>query len=329
MNQSKSKSAVNQIKVGISACVLGENVRFDSGHKLNRFVVDELTDHFSFVPVCPEVGIGMPIPRPAIRLVSDQERIALVEGKDQSKDYTHAMQTFSRNKVQALSQSNLCGYVVCAKSPTCGMERVKVYKNNRADKEGVGLFTQELIRQMPWLPIEEDGRLNDPCLRENFISRVYCLNDFYASVGEESAAGTIDAGKFIAFHSRYKLTLMAHCPRMYKKLGRMVAQITEYPPEQFYSEYRSGLMEAMSYRASRSNNTNVMMHIQGYFKKMLSKEEKRELVQVIQDYRLGQLPILVPLTLLKHYLLNYPNGYLKQQRYFEPYPQELRLRYSL
>lgn len=318
-----------KINVGISACVIGEKVRFDSGHKLNRFVADELTRHFSFLPVCPEVGIGLPVPRPAIRLVSDQQRIALVEAKDPAKDHTRAMQDYSRNKVAELSQQALCGYIVCAKSPTCGMERVKVYKRNRADKEGVGLFTRELMAQMPWLPVEEDGRLNDPYLRENFVSRVYGLNDFYQSVGCESAAADVKAADIVAFHSRYKLTLMAHSPRMYKRLGRMVAEFNDYSPERFFHEYRLGLMQALSYRASRNNQTNVLMHIQGYFKRILSPQEKQELAQVIQDYRIGELPILAPLTLIKHYLQAYPNDYLQQQRYLEPYPQALRLRYNL
>ncbi|PWI32648.1 hypothetical protein DI392_14630 [Vibrio albus] len=317
------------INVGISACVLGEKVRFDSGHKLNRFVANELTRHFSFLPVCPEVGIGLPVPRPAIRLISDQQRIALVEAKNPDNDFTAPMQHYARQKVAELSQHALCGYIVCAKSPTCGMERVKVYKHNRADKEGVGLFARELMTQMPWLPVEEDGRLNDPYLRENFVSRIYCLHDFYQSVGYETEASKINAADVVAFHSRYKLTLMAHNPRMYKQLGQMVATFRDYEPERFFYDYRLGLMQALTYRASRNNQTNVLMHIQGYFKRMLSRQEKQELARVIQDYRIGELPVLAPITLIKHYLQAYPNNYLQQQRYLEPYPQALRLRYNL
>lgn len=312
------------IKIGVSACVVGEKVRFDSGHKANRFITDELSPYFSFVPVCPEVGIGLPVPRPTIRLVSDEQRVALVETKDPSKDYTDRMKRFSEDKVAQLQNETLCGYVVCAKSPTCGMERVKVYKHQRADKEGVGLYTDILMKKMPWLPVEEDGRLNDPCLKENFISRVFCLNDFYASMAE-----TPTVGKIISFHSRYKLTLMAHHPQSYKELGKLVAEIKEYDFDEFYDMYRFKLMEAMKNRASRKNNTNVLMHIQGYFKKYLSSDEKQELASVIQQYRIGELPILAPLTLLKHYLNNHPDDYLSQQKYLNPYPQELKLRYGL
>ncbi|MBN3493742.1 YbgA family protein [Vibrio neptunius] len=314
----------NVIKVGISSCVLGENVRFDSGHKISKFVTKELAPFFEFVPVCPEVGMGMPVPRPTIRLISDQERIALVETKDASIDHTDKMMDYSKSKVAELSITELCGYIVCAKSPTCGMERVKVYKKGGAENIGVGLYTQELMKQMPWLPVEEDGRLNDPVLKENFITRIYTLRDFYDSMDGEPTAG-----KIVAFHSRYKLTLMAHHPQSYKELGRLVATIKEYDIDTFYQKYRVGLMNAVSHRASRKNNTNVLMHLQGYFKRDLAKEQKAELSGVIEEYRQGTLPLLAPLTLIKHYLAAYPDAYLSEQKFLQPHPQEMRLRYGL
>lgn len=314
----------SSIKVGISSCVLGERVRFDSGHKISNFVTKELDGYFSFVPVCPEVGVGMTVPRPTIRLVSNEERIALVETKNPENDHTDKMLTYSENKVNELQGEHLCGYIVCAKSPTCGMERVKVYSKNSAAKEGIGLYTRTLMEKMPWLPVEEDGRLNDPVLKENFITRVYCLNDFYESMGGEPTRG-----KIIEFHSRYKLTLMAHHPESYRSLGRLVADVANYEIEDFYNEYRLGLMKALQNRASRKNNTNVLMHLQGYFKRSLNSDEKAELATVISDYRTGLLPLLAPLTLIKHYLNTYPDEYLQKQKYLEPYPQEMRLRYGL
>ncbi|MEL7292432.1 MAG: DUF523 and DUF1722 domain-containing protein [Pseudomonadota bacterium] len=313
-----------QIKIGISSCVLGEKVRFDSGHKISKFVTKELAPYFEFVPVCPEVGSGMPVPRPTIRLVSDQERIALLETKDPTKDHTDTMINYSKNKVAQLESEKLCGYIVCAKSPTCGMERVKVYSKNNSEAIGVGLYTNELMKAMPWLPVEEDGRLNDPVLKENFITRIYSLYDFYQSMGDEPTRG-----KIVAFHSRYKLTLMAHHPASYKELGSLVANIKEYDIEEFFKLYRLGLMNAMAHRASRKNNTNVLMHIQGYFKRHLDKEQKQELRRVIDEYREGLLPLLAPLTLLKHYLNAHPDDYLAGQAFLQPHPQELRLRYGL
>ncbi|HBC3885484.1 TPA: DUF523 and DUF1722 domain-containing protein [Vibrio parahaemolyticus] len=314
----------SSIKVGISSCVLGERVRFDSGHKVSNFVTKELSSYFDFVSVCPEVGVGMPVPRPTIRLISNEERIALVETKNPDNDHTDNMLTYSANKVDELQNEQLCGYIVCAKSPTCGMERVKVYSKNNAAKEGIGLYTKTLMEKMPWLPVEEDGRLNDPVLKENFITRIYCLNDFY-----ESMAGEPTRGKIIDFHSRYKLTLMAHHPESYRSLGRLVADVASYEIDEFYREYRLGLMTALSNRASRKNNTNVLMHLQGYFKRSLNKDEKEELATVIQDYRTGTLPLLAPLTLIKHYLNAYPDEYLQKQKFLEPHPQEMRLRYGL
>ncbi|GEM76658.1 YbgA family protein [Vibrio sagamiensis] len=312
------------IKVGISACVLGERVRFDSGHKISNFVTKDLTEYFDFVSVCPEVAIGMPVPRPTIRLVNNDEKLTLVETKDPSKDHTSDMIAYSENKTSELESEQLCGYIVCAKSPTCGMERVKVYSKNSAAKEGVGLYTKVLMEKMPWLPIEEDGRLNDPVLKENFITRIYCLHDFYQSMGSEPSRS-----KIIDFHSRYKLTLMAHHPESYRSLGRLVANVAKYDLNTFYSQYRLGLMSALKNRASRKNNTNVLMHLQGYFKRSLTPAEKAELANVISEYRTGILPLLAPLTLIKHYLSAYPDVYLQKQKYLEPYPQEMRLRYGL
>ncbi|MDC5839313.1 YbgA family protein [Vibrio europaeus] len=313
-----------QIKIGISSCVLGERVRFDSGHKLSKFVTKELAPYFEFVPVCPEVGSGMPVPRPTIRLMSNEDRIALVETKEPTKEHTQAVTDYSKSKVVELEREQLCGYIVCAKSPTCGMERVKVYKKNSAENVGVGLYTNELMKAMPWLPVEEDGRLNDPVLKENFITRIYTLKDFYDSIGDEPTRG-----KIVAFHSRYKLTLMAHHPTSYKELGKLVANVKDYDIEEFYKRYRQGLMAAMTHRASRKNNTNVLMHLQGYFKRALSRSQKKELVQVIDDYRVGLLPLLAPLTLIKHYLAAHPDSYLENQAFLQPHPQELRLRYGL
>lgn len=314
----------SQIKIGISACVLGDKVRFDSGHKISKFVTKELSPYFDFLPVCPEVGSGMTVPRPTIRLVSNEERIALVETKDPSKDHTDKVVNYSKQRVAELEKEQLRGYIVCAKSPTCGMERVKVYKTQSSEAVGVGLYTKELMESMPWLPVEEDGRLNDPVLKENFITRVYTLDDFYRSMGDAPTRG-----KIVAFHSRYKLTLMAHHPESYRELGKLVANIKDYDIDEFFALYRVALMQAIKHRASRKNNTNVLMHLQGYFKRDLDKAQKQELRQVIDDYRVGLLPLLAPLTLIKHYLSAHPDAYLEEQAYFTPYPQELRLRYGL
>ncbi|KLV03342.1 membrane protein [Photobacterium aquae] len=313
------------IQVGISACVLGERVRFDGGHKQNRFVVDELSNYVTFKPVCPEVGIGMTVPRPVIRLLqlpSGEER--LVETKRQDIDHTDKMNAFTDKIVGQFDE--LCGYVVCAKSPTCGMERVKLHiaNNNTVPGGTVGVYTKRLMAKMPWLPVEEDGRLNDPVLRENFVFRIFTLNDFYKSVRDN-----LSAKAFVEFHSRYKLVLMAHSPSAYKSLGQMVANIKDWDLDDFYYEYRQLFMDAVKERASRKNKTNVLMHLQGYFKRSLTKEQKAELAELIDSYRSGNQPILAPMALIKHYLREYPDPYLQIQTFIDPYPEELKLRYGL
>lgn len=312
------------IQVGISSCVNGASVRFDGGHKSNKFASKVLAPYFTYVPICPEVGSGMSVPRPTIRLITNEERIALVDSKDASLDYTDSLIDFSKKTVNSLKETEMCGYIVCANSPSCGMERVKVYSKNSATKNGIGLYTQILMREMPWLPVEEDGRLSDPVLKENFITRVFCLHDLYKSMDGEPTAG-----KIIAFHSRYKYTLMSHSTVGYKNLGKLVAKVTEYDINDFFAIYRTQLMQTMTIRASRKNNTNVLMHLQGYFKKELQSPQKIELAQIIQDYNQGLLPLLSPITLIKHHLGIHSNEYLAKQSFLNPYPQELRLRYGL
>ncbi|AHG21606.1 membrane protein [Chania multitudinisentens RB-25] len=314
----------DKIPVGISACLLGGAVRFDGGHKRLEFAVEQLAPYVHFEPICPEMAIGLPTPRPALRLIKTPQQIVLRHSNDNTVDVTTQMQQFSEQRVAALQ--HLCGYIVCAKSPSCGMERVKVYSETGegARKSGVGLFTAELLRQMPWLPVEEDGRLNDAVLRENFVERVYALYEL-----NMLWRNGLTRGGLIAFHSRYKLSLLAHSQPEYRELGRFVAGIEHWDSlEAFVVAYRSRLMSLLKHKATRRNHTNVLMHVQGYFRRQLSSAQRQELAQLIDHYRQGMQPLLAPITLLKHYMAEYPDNYLAQQRYFEPYPEALRLRYG-
>ncbi|MEE4409668.1 MULTISPECIES: YbgA family protein [unclassified Serratia (in: enterobacteria)] len=315
----------DKIPVGISACLLGDAVRFDGGHKRLAFAVEQLAPYVRFESVCPEMAIGLPTPRPALRLSKrPQPSPAMRFSNDDSVDVTDKMQRFSEQRVAELG--HLCGYIVCAKSPSCGMERVRVYSENGKEsrKSGVGLFTAELMRQMPWLPVEEDGRLNDATLRENFVERVYALYELNMLWRKG-----LTRGGLIAFHSRYKLSLLAHSQPEYRELGRFVAGIEKWASlEAFAIEYRSRLMRLLAHKATRRNHTNVLMHVQGYFRRQLSSAQRQELAQLIDRYRQGMQPLLAPITLLKHYMAEYPDRYLAEQRYFEPYPEALRLRYG-
>lgn len=314
-----------KIPVGISACLLGDNVRFDGGHKRCAFATDELSPFMRYVPTCPEMAIGLPTPRPALRLteMADGE-VELCFSNGRGAPVTEEMQDYSVQRIASLH--HLCGYIVCAKSPSCGMERVRVYQpdNNNNRKAGIGVFTRELMNQMPWLPVEEDGRLHDPVLRENFVERVYTLHEF-----NEMWRSGLSRGKLIAFHSRYKLLLLAHSQPEYREMGRFVAAIESWPSlEEYAFEYRQRLMDLLKHQATRGNHTNVLSHVQGYFRPQLTSKQRQELASLIDHYRQGLQPLLAPITLLKHYMAEFPDPYLAQQRYFEPYPEALRLRYG-
>ncbi len=270
-----------KIPVGISACLLGEQVRFDGGHKRLAFAVEELSPWMRFEPVCPEMAIGLPVPRPALRLVKEESGVSLRFSDKREGDLTEQMAHFSRERVSRLD--HLCGYIVCAKSPSCGMERVRVYdadgKNNR--KAGRGIFTDILMETHPWLPVEEDGRLHDPHIRENFVERIYALHELN-SVRERG----LTRGELIAYHSRYKLLLLAHSQPKYRELGRFVAAIHEWASlDEWFVEYRQRLMDLLSHQATRRNHTNVLMHVQGYFRKQLNARQREELSKLIDSYR--------------------------------------------
>lgn len=315
----------DKIPVGISACLLGNPVRFDGGHKRLTFAVEELSPWMDFEPVCPEMAIGLPVPRPALRLVKDTAGDITLRFSDKREgDLTAEMASFSHERIGHFA--HLCGYIVCAKSPSCGMERVRVYdadgKNNR--KAGRGIFTDILMRAFPWLPVEEDGRLYDPMIRENFVERIYALHELN-SVRERG----LSRGELIAFHSRYKLLLLAHSQPMYRELGRFVATLHEWPSlEAWFVEYRQRLMNVLAHQATRRSHTNVLMHVQGYFRENLNARQRMELSTLIERYRQGTQPLLAPVTLLKHYMAEFPDAYLAGQRYFDPWPEALRLRYG-
>jgi uncharacterized protein YbgA (DUF1722 family)/uncharacterized protein YbbK (DUF523 family) len=309
------------IKVGISACLLGDEVRFDGGHKRSAFCSDELGRHVEFVKLCPEVGIGMPVPRPTIRLEQQPQGVRAVVPKT-GEDVTEKLIAFAGRAQGHLKQ--ISGYVLCAKSPSCGMERVKLYnpENGHARKEGTGIFAAQLQQNYPALPLEEDGRLNDPMLRENFVMRVFV----YAAW--QGLPQPVTKAHLLNFHTSLKLLLLAHNQQVYRDLGRRVAQQQEMNQE-FLTNYIEQVMQALAEPATRANHTNVLQHIQGYFKAALNEDQRAELTEAILAYRQGIEPLLVPLTLLRHYLREFPNDYLAGQRYLKPYPKDLKLRYGL
>jgi uncharacterized protein YbgA (DUF1722 family)/uncharacterized protein YbbK (DUF523 family) len=311
----------DDVVIGISACLIGEKVRFDASNKPSNFCNKELGQHVTYKAYCPEVAVGMPIPRPTIRLIKD-EQIIKVSRPDGSGDVTTAIKAYGK-KIASISQ-NLSGYVFCAKSPTCGMERVKVYSpsGDPLQAQGIGVFSREIMKANPLLPCEENGRLNDPILKENFVARVFAYRHWQAVV--ESG---VSKHKLTTFHAQYKYTLMSHDLIAYKQLGRLLAS-ADIAVEEMAEQYISGLMTALKLVATRKNHANTLSHIQGYFSKHLNKDQRKELSQQIEAYREGLMPLMVPLTLINHYLLEHPKSYLAQQAYLNPYPESLKLRYG-
>jgi len=310
-----------QIKVGVSACLLGQKVRYDGGHKRDRYVTDVLSDYFKFVAVCPEVELGMGAPREAVRLEGEVDKPRMV-GTKTGADWTGRMNAFVRKRLEELAPVNLSGYILKKGSPSCGMERVKVYGSKGVPaRTGRGLFGGALVKRFPLLPVEEEGRLNDPRLRENFIARVFAFHRLQGLFAAEfSRVAAVD------FHRVHKYLLLSHNPEKYKEMGRLVAGIKKFTPSKFKEKYGELFMSAMSYRTTTSKNVNVLHHMLGFLKKDLVPGDKLYILDQIEDYRQGLVPLVVPLTLLKHYVEKFNIEYIADQVYLNPHPKELMLR---
>jgi len=313
--------ANSELRLGVSSCLLGTKVRFDGGHKRDRFLTDLLGDFVEWVPVCPEVESGMSTPRPALRLVRESGSLKMRETAS-GADHTKRMESYASRRVRALQQLALHGYVLKKDSPSCGMTRVKVYAEGAMpSRDGRGFFAEALIEAFPNLPVEEEGRLNDAKLRENFIERVFA----YARL-RELFRGRWTKGQVVAFHTAHKLQLMAHNPVAYRELGRLVASQARVERSRFRERYESDFMAALTHLASRGRNANVLQHAAGPLKEKLGSPSRRELDELIHDYRKGLVPLVVPLTLIRHHVREHETEYLEGQVFLEPHPKELMLR---
>ncbi|MET1254848.1 DUF1722 domain-containing protein [Aliikangiella maris] len=316
------------IEVGISQCLLGQNVRFDGGHRKNNFCTQSLTEKFKFVSFCPEVGIGLPVPRKPIRLIGSKDNTKAVYSHDYTQDFTDDLQHYARKNRDKLSQ--LSGFIFCKGSPSCGVERIKIYndsddsankKSAQAEKNGTGIFAAEVMKYVPLLPVEEDGRLNDPLIRDSFIKRVYLYREW-----QDMMETGLTVHNLLSFHARHKMTLLAHCQKTYRQIGPKLAKVNKENIHEIAQAYITDLMAGLKIPATRANNANVLMHLQGFLKQKLDSVDRRELAYTILEYRRGLLPILAPITLLKHHFKHHPDQYIKQLSYFEPYPGDLAIR---
>ncbi|MCM3881137.1 MAG: DUF523 and DUF1722 domain-containing protein [Vicinamibacterales bacterium] len=315
------QSSAGAIRIGISSCLLGQAVRFDGGHKRDSFLTGTFGTFVQWVPVCPEVECGLPTPRPSMRLVRTEDGVRLLTVKT-AVDITGQMERYTRQRVAQLVSEDLCGYVLKKDSPSCGLERVKVYgAHNVPVKSGRGVFAARLVERFPFLPVEEEGRLSDPRLRENFVERVFAYWRLRALF-----SGKWNLGALVRFHTAHKLILMAHSPDAYRKIGQLVARARKVPRKELEEHYTEMFMTALAVIATPRRHTNVLQHMAGYFKEHLDRESKAELLAAIDDYRCGLVPLIVPVTLLRHYVRVHNTSYLAEQLYLGPHPKELMLR---
>jgi uncharacterized protein YbgA (DUF1722 family)/uncharacterized protein YbbK (DUF523 family) len=311
---------MTNITIGISSCLMGNEVRHDGGHKRNVYVTSTLSEYFNFRPYCPEMAIGLGVPRPTIRLTRSDSGVRLTGSDNAGLDVTDDMNAWSKSAISGMH--DLSGFILKNNSPSCGMERVRVYDTNGApSRDGIGLFADALMKAMPWLPVEEEGRLNDAMLRENFIQRVFVYYRW-----QQMTRKSFSISALMEFHQRHKFILLAHDEEEYRKLGPMIASVTKANLQQIAEAYLLRMMTCLKSRASRKRHSNVLMHVMGFLKNKINGDDKQELIEILDNYRNGKVPLIVPITLMRHHLRRFPDEYISGQYYMSPYPEELMLR---
>lgn len=309
------------LRVGLSSCLLGEMVRFDGGHKKDRYLADILGTYFEWVMVCPEVEVGMGVPRESVRLSGSPESPRMVGTKSQT-DWTDRMVRFSEERVRQLEELQLCGYILKSDSPSCGMERVRVYATNGMPaRNGRGLFAAAFMEHFPLIPVEEEGRLNDAKLRDNFIVRVFAYHRL-----QQLIANGFRRGDLVTFHAAHKYLILAHSPKHYQLLGKLVGTAGTHTHADLRESYCSLFMEALAVKTTVKKNVNVLQHILGFLREHLGPDEKANIHEVIDDYAKELVPLVVPMTLVRHYVRIHHIPYIRDQIYLNPHPKELMLR---
>jgi len=310
-----------KMRVGVSSCLLGEKVRWNGDHKQDLYVKDLLGRYFEWVPVCPEVEAGMGIPRETVQLQGDPQKPRMV-GTVTGEDWTARMNRYSQKRARELVPLNLCGYIFKNRSPSCGIARIKVYDDaGRAAPNGRGLFAGAVMDHVPLLPIEDEGRLRDARIRENFITRVFAFYRLNTFLGKKFTHSSL-----VAFHTAHKFLLLAHSRKHYDALGRLVAQAKQIAPSVLKTRYAEEFMHALSFKSTPKKNADVLYHMLGFFKKQLNAVEKEDVIEAIEDYRKELVPLIVPVTLIRHHVRKHGIDYLRDQVYLHPHPKELMLR---
>jgi uncharacterized protein YbgA (DUF1722 family)/uncharacterized protein YbbK (DUF523 family) len=310
-----------KIRIGVSSCLIGEKVRWNGDHKQDRYVREILYRYFEYIPVCPEVEVGMGVPRETVALYGDPEKPSMISKKTQT-DWTKPMEKYIKSRINTLSADDLCGYIFKSKSPSCGMGRVPLYSEfgSHKVKHGPGMFANAFINSFPLVPTEEEGRLNDPRIRENFIVRVFSFKRFNLLLSEK-----FSLGQWVKFHTQHKFLLLAHSRKHYDELGELVAHSKTIKPLELKKKYGELFMEALTSKSTSKKNTDVLLHMMGFLKKLLTKIEKEDILSTIEDYRSEILPLIVPVTLIRHQVKKHNIEYLHDQVYLNPHPKELML----
>lgn len=312
------------MKLGVSSCLLGNLCRYDGAHAKDDYVVKILQNYFEFVPYCPE-HLVFGTPRETIRLV-EKEGTVTVETTKTKKDVTHVLNEVSYECARQMAHDELCGFILKSKSPTCGMERVKVYQeiNVPSEKKGVGLFAQAINELYAFLPVEEEGRLNDDWLKENFLMQIFAYKDLHQFLQTKPTFNEL-----VQFHTSYKYLIYAKSQNSYKQLGNLVANHEKKSLQEVLNEYKIGFLKAIALKSDIAKTYNVLLHIYGYFKKEISKEEKEIILLTLEEYKEQIIPLIAVVKIINLYVTRFDISYLKSQKFLNPYPKELALRSSL
>jgi len=314
----------DKIRLGISTCLLGEKVRYNAGHKLDPYLSGTWGRCVEFVTVCPEVEAGFGVPREPMRLEGNPRSPRLVTLKSKT-DLTDRMLAWAAKRIQQIEKENLCGFIFKQNSPSCGMVHVTVYPEKKKPlKMGAGLFAREFMIRFPLVPVEEESRLHHPAVRENFIDHIFIMKRWRELIQNRKTRGSL-----IDFHSRNKLSLLSHSPANAARMDTLANAGNRLSETKRFSRYQALLTDTLALKSTLRKHLNVLQHVKGYFKKQLTEDEKRELIDVFNQYRNGRIPLIVPMTLVNHYARKYDHPYLQSQTYLHPHPVELKLRISV
>ena len=311
-----------KIKIGMSSCLLGEEVRWDGDHKHDQYVRDVLGSYFDYVSICPEVDVGMGVPRETVDLYGTLENPKMITKRSKT-DWTKKMNHYTKDRIHELTKENLCGYVFKSKSPSCGIGKVPIYSEFGSSRmrHGSGMFASSFVKVFPLVPVEDEGRLHDPVIRENFIVRIFCFHRLQLLVRKSFSIGSL-----VRFHTRHKFLILSHSRKKYDDMGQLVANAKKIKTAELKTRYSKLFMAALTYKSTPKKNTDVLLHMTGFLKKILTREEKKNILSVIEDYRNELLPLVVPVTLIYHQVKKHNIEYLLDQVYLNPHPKELMLR---